>query len=241
MIYPENIPNNQIWYTTTDRKIVYLWSSANPTYKIVSNTYKNDYGILEFKDNLTELPIGLFMDWPVGIASTDGHTSCKLSNLKSVKLPNSIKKVGTSAFNFADKMEEVYLPSTLEEIGEFAFYLCKSLTYIKVPASVKAIGRGSFRLCDSLESFADEGRFLVRDKDLYGFAPCGCNTASIPNNVERIADFVFDHCSKLKSVFLHENITAIGRYAFADCTSLSNICLPKGLQRIEECTFSDCN
>lgn len=58
MNYPKYIPNNQIWYTTVDGKVVHLWPAANPTYKIVSNTYKNGYGILRFDEDLTELPVG---------------------------------------------------------------------------------------------------------------------------------------------------------------------------------------
>ncbi len=72
--------------------------------------------------------------------------------LESVTLPDGVTYVGKNAFNQCDKMTEVTLSSSLEEIGPGAFEDCKSLTTINnMPASLRTIGEEAFFACPLTE------------------------------------------------------------------------------------------
>ena len=62
------------------------------------------------------------------------------TELKKVKLPASLKKIGAYAFAHCENLEEINLPKELESIGDFAFYHCEELKEIKMPNSVTEIG-----------------------------------------------------------------------------------------------------
>lgn len=71
------------------------------------------------------------------------------TQLKTVKLPNSIEKIGDFAFYSCDSLEEFTVPEKVTElIGTFS--LCKSLKTLNVPVSVKTIGM--FALSESIKT-----------------------------------------------------------------------------------------
>ena len=74
------------------------------------------------------------------------------TSLKSVTIPNSISKIGPSAFSGCENMTDVNIPSSVEEIGSGAFMSCHSLTQIKIPASVKIIEGEAIRDCPNLKN-----------------------------------------------------------------------------------------
>ena len=81
----------------------------------------------------------------------DGYYSfekCKM--LKSVILPNTIKKIGTGAFTDCTWLRSIKLPSGLEMLGAWAFHGCVSLTSIALPSSLKKIECNAFDGCINL-------------------------------------------------------------------------------------------
>lgn len=126
------IPNNQIWYTTTD---------GNPLGKsgtnILSDTYANGKGVIEFNVEVAEIGIGLF----------NGCTT-----LTSITLPNSVTDIEEKAFYHCDKLAVVNLPNQLEIIGERVFSGCSSLSAITLPKSLINIKDRAFSTCTLLES-----------------------------------------------------------------------------------------
>ena len=71
------------------------------------------------------------------------------AKLSTVILPNSVTKIGKSAFKDCTSLESIYIPDSVEEIGENAFSGCKSLRSIRIPDSVK-IGEYAFFDCSCL-------------------------------------------------------------------------------------------
>ena len=67
-------------------------------------------------------------------------------DLSSEKLPSSVQA------NTASSLANIRLPLSIKEIGSDAFYGCSSLTRIEIPVSVKEIGGGAFNHCNSLET-----------------------------------------------------------------------------------------
>lgn len=60
-------------------------------------------------------------------------------NLVRVNLPDSLKKIGSSAFSNCAKLNRINL-ANVEEIGNSAFMRCPELTYLVIPKATKTIG-----------------------------------------------------------------------------------------------------
>ncbi|MBR5492166.1 MAG: leucine-rich repeat protein [Alistipes sp.] len=126
------VPNNQIWYTTTDGKA--LGKSGG---NITSDTYTNGKGVIEFNEDLTKITSGMFKE---------------LATLASITLPNSITTIQMEAFYHCENLATINLPNQLETIGERVFSSCSSLVTITLPNSLKSIKKRAFSQCTGLES-----------------------------------------------------------------------------------------
>ena len=50
--------------------------------------------------------------------------------------------------------------------------------------------------------------------------------------MEKISSWVFQHCSALEKVIIHEGVAEIGREAFSNCTALNELELPASIKKI---------
>ena len=135
-MYQLSVPANQIWYTSTDDKIVIPYKSYVFGANIVSNTYEKGIGIIEFDSNVTS----------IGGSAFQGCTS-----LKSVTIPDSVTKIGNYAFEYCTSLTSVTIPDSVTSIGERAFYNCSNLASVTIGNSVTSIGEDAFNRCISLE------------------------------------------------------------------------------------------
>lgn len=67
-----------------------------------------------------------------------------LRNLKTVKLPSTLKIIRPFAFESDIKIESIDLPEGLEEIGDRAFSLCSALKSITLPSTIRLLGKHIF-------------------------------------------------------------------------------------------------
>lgn len=63
---------------------------------------------------------------------------------KEVRLPSTLKELGSGAFRNSIHLEEVILPEGLERIERGAFSHCYELERVVLPSTLKYIGRGAF-------------------------------------------------------------------------------------------------
>ena len=126
------VPNNQIWYTTTDGNA--LGKSGG---NITSDTYTNGKGVIEFNEDLTKITTEMFKN---------------NVELTSITLPNSITAIQDEAFSGCDKLTTITLSNQLETISKRAFYGCSSLETITLPESIKSIGEYAFQNCSKLST-----------------------------------------------------------------------------------------
>jgi hypothetical protein len=73
-------------------------------------------------------------------------------NSSNVTIPNSVKSIGSYAFQYCGSLKSVTIPNSVTSIGDDAFFNCSSLTSVTIPDSVTSIGKWAFFNCSSLKS-----------------------------------------------------------------------------------------
>ena len=63
----------------------------------------------------------------------------------------------------------------------------------------------------------------------------------IGDNVQKIGNYAFYNCDKLKRISMPDSITVIGTVAFQDCTNLKSIKLSESITEIKLYTFQNCS
>ncbi len=78
------------------------------------------------------------------VVSVAQNAFAKNGNIVSVRVPNTVKSIGKSAFKMCAALAAVYLSEGLESIGNSAFAYCQNIAEIRLPASVREIGASAF-------------------------------------------------------------------------------------------------
>ena len=229
---PTTPPNNEIWYTSTDGKIVEPYKKDGFSSTIVSNTYEDGKGVIKFDVYVTTIGNYAFYD---------------CASLTSVNIPDSVTTIGNWAFSYCRSLTSVNIPDSVTEIEDLAFVNCSSLTRVTIPDSVTKIGEIAFGGCDSLTEFkgkfaADGGRCLIIDGVLNAFAiGCGVTQYTIPDSVTKIGYSAFENCDSLTRVNIPDSVTKIGESAFEGCTSLTSVNIPDSVTTIGNWAFQSCD
>lgn len=138
--YPEtpNLPipnNNEIYYTSTDGKIITLNTTYYKGIKPISNTYINGIGKMVFENDLTEIGVSMF-------------ESC--NTLSEIILPKSVITIDHSAFCFCRSLIGIYIPNSVKTIGKLTFGYCTNLTSVIIPSLIINMNNQMFYSCSSL-------------------------------------------------------------------------------------------
>jgi hypothetical protein len=107
------------------------------------DTYEND-GAFESCTELKSVVLPKKMDVIPGMFSNN------LPKLTSIKMPESVEKIGPRAFAGCSALKSITIPDGVKIIDQAAFSNCKSLTSIKIPDSLEKIGWAAFLDCSEL-------------------------------------------------------------------------------------------
>ena len=122
------------------------------------------------------------------------------SNLSKVTIPESVKSVGTNAFNGTAWFNNQ--PDGMIYIGNVAY---------------KYKGEMSTNTSVSLK----EGTSEIVSEAFSGYT--GLTSVTIPNSVTSIGGYAFSGCTGLTTLTIPSSVTSIGSYAFQNCSSLTTI------------------
>lgn len=180
-----------------------------------------------FEDGRTELP----------------DTLLRGSGIRQFTVPQTVTKIGYSAFDGCTQLTAITLPAGLRELGDEAFKGCTALTGVALPDSLTALGYGVFRGCSALTA----AEFPA------GIAPFSWSTGSsmlrnctslrsvkLPKTVSSLGDDFFAGCTALEQIVLPDSVTEIGSNLFNGCTALTDVTLSTNLQAIPANTFYGC-
>jgi len=189
---------------------------------------------------------------PDGVIALGDSVFSDFRSLKEVKLPSSLKIIGSNAFYNCSSLENIDLQG-IEVIDEYAFRGCRQLSAITLPSTITTLENGIFNNCEKLKSINIEcsltelpaGIFyycsglesiqLPETLELIGNAALGGTSIkeiTIPNGVTIIADNAFVSCKNLEKINLPEGLKSIGRSAFSGDVLLTEIDIPAGVTTI---------
>ncbi|MBR5860893.1 MAG: fimbrillin family protein [Bacteroidaceae bacterium] len=131
------VPNNELWYTTSDERAVTLCNRNNKYgNEATDNVYENGKGVITFSG-------GDLMS--IGDAAFNG-----CGTLTSVMLPDCITHIESSAFYSCTALTSINIPNNVTII-DAAFINCSALTKISIPGKVTGIADCAFLNCTSLK------------------------------------------------------------------------------------------
>ncbi|MEE0863748.1 MAG: leucine-rich repeat protein [Alistipes sp.] len=218
-------PRYYLYYTSSNGEIVQPNYSPSLDATIVSNTYIDGVGVIEFNAPITTIGDAAF---------------AYCDNLTSITIPDSVTTIGEGAIAECHSLTSVTIPDSVTTIGKIAFQFCTSLTSVTIPDSVTTIGKQAFVNCSSLTSVTIGDSVTTIGEA--AFASCSSLTSvTIPDSVTTIGDFTFSTCRNLTSVTIPDSVTAIGVYAFAACSSLTSVTIPDSVTAIGDSIFQYCD
>ena len=247
MKFAPSVPNNQIWYTSSDGKTVVPYYTDVFGATIVSNTYTDGKGVITFNGDVTSIGDYAFQDCdsltsvtiPDSVTKIESEAFSDCDSLTSVNIPDSVTEIGYGAFSYCDSLTGVIIGDSVTSIGYEAFTYCSSLTSVTIGDSVMLIGYEAFSNCDSLTSVTIPDSVT---KIGYGaFSYCDSLTSvNIPDSVTTIGDHAFDSCDSLTSVNIPDSVTTIGYGAFYGCDNLTSVTIGDSVTSIGGSAFKDC-
>ena len=238
---------NEIFYTSSNGKVVTPYNSDVFGAVIVSNTYANGVGVIVFdravssvgdhafyyRYNLTNIVL------PDGVTSIEGAAFYDCDGLTNITIPNSVTSIGQSAFASCSSLTSITIPNSVTSIGASTFANCDNLTSITIPNSVTSIGSWAFEYCSSLTSITIPNSVTSIDNQV--FKDCtSLVSVNIGTGLKRISVKTFKGCSSLTSINIPDNVTTIEYSAFQECSSLESVVIGAGVTKIDYDAFRYC-
>lgn len=218
---------------------------------VIPDTIDDGTPIISLKKNTSYEPYffdvieNLILGENITLIEKSTFTNCK--NLKTIKLPNSIKKIDNFAFYWCTNLKEINLPESLEFLGFGVFCKCENLEEITIPNSILKLPstydvQGIFKGCKKLKSvkLPEIGSTEFTQIPAYAFYDCvKLEEINIPKSVKVIRNNAFSNCKNLQKIILPENLEKIEDMAFYGCEKLKEIIIPANA-KISKTAFDRC-
>ena len=245
-IESDSVPDNEIWYTSTDGEIVVPYSTTVFGANFISNTYENGRGVITFEDDVKFIGKSAFMYCsdlesiiiPNTVTYISSNAFCDTS-LESIVIPENVISIGEQAFGSCDKLQSISLPDGLKSIGKYAFGSCRNLSDIVLPGEMTVIEEGMFYGCSSVTNINLPKN--ITTIGAYSFHGTSVTNITIPNKVVSIGNSAFNGCN-LVNLTIPASVTSIGYNAFegSSVELVINCNIPAG-QSIYTRPFYDTN
>ena len=246
------IPNNTIYYTTTDGEILNPYMKNVFGANITNNEYKNGQGIITFDGNVTTI-------------GNLAYYQC--SKLASIELPSTVTRIDDNAFWYCSNLTSFFISSSITSLGCNAFRYCTKLQniniasdnpyYYSIDGIVYKLGRYNER---QLAIFPGGRTKCVISNDVKSIHPNAFIGGSIKELiiVDSQDDLTFETKSDagstvsiyglrdcpLETIYIGRNISYTYVYncpsPFHNITSLSSVSIGTYVTQIEDYLFSNC-
>ena len=179
-----------------------------------------------------------------------GNRAFEYCGITSVSMPNTIKYIGDSAFEYCPSLTSLNIPDSLISLGVESLFGCFALTSITLPESFIYIGEGALSAMPNLVDIfvkgnnpmfcSIDGVLFNKDKTELWVYPAGrSGEYKIPESVTNIIEWAFCGCGMLTTVQIPDGVTYIGDYAFIDCFNLATAELPQHITYLGSKSFAN--
>ena len=198
--------------------------------------YSNGYLWLSLRGKCTQtditVPNRVNGETVIGVASSAFTGD---STLESITFSEGITTIETCGFFSCSQLKTVKLPSTLKRVERQAFSGCP-ITSIELPDGLTYIGKAAFLGLQMKRLTIPNSVQIIESM---AFRKSALEEIVIPKGTT-LGDGVFRECSALTSVTLPEGITAIPSHAFYKCSSLTTLNLPESIVDFGSSAFYNC-
>ncbi len=200
-----------------NRDVETIDPAKSSTWLRVSGTY-----LFAGAQELRTVSFPTYIDY-LGTTSADNYMFYNCQALKNVLFPDDcvINTVGNRFMAYCP-IASVKLPDTLKTLGTYAFQGCEGLKHFTVPASVTVVPEGCFNRCTSLEGVDfPEG---LTSMGAYVFSYCSAlKSMVIPEGVKEMGTYPFSYCENFETLVLPSTLTTAGYLFNADCAAVKTI------------------
>ena len=166
----------------------------------------------------------------VGLTSITSGSFSGCSNLTTIKIPTTVRSIGSTAFNNCSGLTKVIINDIAAwckiSFGDntanplyYARHIYRDdnteITSLVIPSSVATINGRAFEYCYGLTSI------------------------SIPNSVKTINNYAFQSCTNLTSITIPASVTTISTGVFNNCRSIESITVDSNNTTFD--SRNDCN
>ena len=203
-IDPTQIPDNEIWYKSSDGCPINIEQSeynGNRPFNvpIISHTYSKGVGVIKCS----------------GIITTVNRYALSNPSFTEIYLPNSIERLEEGAISNTS-IQSIRIPNNFQFGGERCFG--------DNPNLKEFTGNHT----------SNDNRCVIYSGVMYGFAPNGLTSYELPNGITTIYNSVFSHNSSITSIILPDGLKEILNDNFHEYTALETLTIPESVENIED-------
>lgn len=164
------------------------------------------------------------------------------SRYRSIRLPDSVKRIGFETFAFCAWLRTMDL-SNVEEIGACPFYGGDySLQAIQLPKRDYTLRLHTMDQYVPMRALMLTKGLHLEDKNSSSFEEMKyLQCAAVQDGVTAIGEKEFQKCGRLQMVLLPDTIQSIPEKCFSKCTSLKKLYIPPSVTSIGDGVLADCS
>ena len=175
---------------------------------------------------------------PEGLKYVSGFRGTMITD---VKFPSTLEEIGEDAFASCSYLrEEMVFPESLKIIGTGAFEGANITGVLTLPASLEAIGASAFKYCRRLR-----GALVIPEKikviPSEAFMETGLSgTLTLPDGLQEIANSAFWNTPLKGELKIPDEVMVIGGGAFGFTLFNGNVVFPSNLMSLGSSAFIGC-
>ena len=207
--------------------LAYALDKTAKTATVIADDCKDDEGnkLCEPYKGDVVVPETITVEGESYTVTAVGEMAFAITDITSLKLPSTIKKMEYRAVSICLDLEKANLPASVEELGQSSFSCCPKLDDFTIDE-----GNKHFVLESNMLMSADRTRVV----HLFGAGDVNKSVSvTVPSTVKTIDEDAFDYSYGLKEITLPEGLEEIKAMAFY-ITGLTSLTIPSTVTYIGE-------